>query len=293
MNIKSFIRQHNILFSIVFTLIIVYLVRFFNVPNPNVILITAIVYLIFVGGFKAGIASGIIVLIYSQYFFSTKHCFLIYSDTNLKKMIVIVIFIPILILLVGILQRQNMIKTKELEVQNEKLKMISRLDPLTNIANRRYFEEDIFHKMTRAANEKAYISLLIVDIDFFKQYNDYYGHVLGDQCLMKVAQTISKEVKKTNNFAARFGGEEFVITLYNMNQNEVKGIAENIMNRIKELKIPHSKSTISAHLTVSIGGATQANFETIDYQNLLMQADKALYYAKNNGRNQLRHFDSI
>lgn len=172
-----------------------------------------------------------------------------------------------------------------LKQSNQKLERIANLDGLTQIPNRRYFEKK-FEKLWQDCQGKNQpISLIILDIDYFKQYNDSYGHLAGDDCLYKVAQTIETIVNSTNGIVARYGGEEFVVILPETNQKLAIKIAEQIRIAVKNLQILHQKSTVSSYVTISLGLVTEIPHTSP--KNLLCLADKALYLAKTQGRDRL------
>lgn len=290
MLIKNFFIKHILLVSFILTVLVVFVVSFFQVPNPNVILLTVIVYLTFLGDLSCGILSGSIVIIYSIYFFSIPHHFGNFSPENLKKVIVILIFVPIMVFIVGTLKKKYVLKTKELELVNEELKRISRIDPLTGIANRRYFDEVFLNEFDRATREQSKFSLLMIDVDFFKKYNDNYGHISGDNCLKLITQAISKEVYRPGDLVARYGGEEFVVLLPNTDEKGAMFIANKIIDSVFSYKIPHCSSEICGYVTVSIGATTMNNFGEGNELDFIENADKALYLAKKNGRNQVCFF---
>ena len=171
--------------------------------------------------------------------------------------------------------------------QRKVLENIALLDGLTEIPNRRSFKERFAQEWQRAMRYKSPLSLGILDVDYFKQYNDTYGHGQGDEVLKSVAELISMELKRSADFAARYGGEEFILL---MPETDVQGavkLAKKVCKEIENLCIPHSGSLESKWLTVSIGGATMVpSMEQIDRQ-LFEAADKRLYEAKNKGRNQV------
>lgn len=288
---KNFFVKHILLFSFTLTMLVVFIVSFFQVYNPNVILLTVIVYLTFLGGLSCGILSGFIVIVYSIYFFSTPHHFGFFSPENLKKIIVIVIFVPIMVFIVGTLKKNYILKTKELELVNEELKRISRTDPLTGIANRRYFDEVFLNEFNLATCEKSKLSLLMIDVDFFKKYNDNYGHISGDNCLKLITQAISKEIYRPRDLVARYGGEEFVVLLPNTDEKGAIFIANKIIDSVFSYKIAHCSSEICGYVTVSIGATTMNNFGEGNELDFIENADKALYLAKKNGRNQVCFFE--
>ena len=127
---------------------------------------------------------------------------------------------------------------------------------------------------------------MLCDIDYFKFYNDTYGHQAGDACLQTIAGAINIAVQRTSDLAARYGGEEFGIILPTTNDKEAKQLAEKIVKAVRELKIPHSKSEVSSYVTLSVGIASIIPSSNQEPATLISWADKALYKAKENGRNQ-------
>ncbi len=179
------------------------------------------------------------------------------------------------------------IRTEEaLKEANEKLKIISMIDGLTQIANRRKFDDYIESEWHRHFRNQTQLSMIICDIDFFKFYNDTYGHQAGDVCLQKVARTIEASSYRSSDLVARYGGEEFGVILPDTNFTSAKIIAERIRTAVKNLKIEHNHSKISPHLTLSLGFSTITPGPDNSFENLVARADQALYKAKENGRNQ-------
>lgn len=180
--------------------------------------------------------------------------------TVLPSMIVLisVIFIIFTTFYINlIIQRNKQIeskvkqRTKELNEANEKLKEISRTDSLTKIANRRYFNEVIQSEWYRAIRERTAISIMLIDVDYFKLYNDKYGHIEGDYCLKDIAFALRNSLNRSSDFLARYGGEEFVIIL--PNTNDASLVAKNCQENIQKLEIEHEDSKISKYVTISIG----------------------------------------
>ncbi len=174
----------------------------------------------------------------------------------------------------------------QLEHANKKLQQLAATDGLTQIANRRYFDEIVYHEWQRTKREEQPLSLIIVDIDWFKSYNDHYGHQAGDDCLRRVAQAIAKVTKRPADTLARYGGEEFVILLPNTDTQGAAQITKEICQSVINLEIPHPDSNISPYLTVSAGVTSLVPSIDTSPDQLISQADQALYLAKNNGRNQ-------
>ncbi|MVX65514.1 diguanylate cyclase [Clostridium chromiireducens] len=180
------------------------------------------------------------------------------------------------------------LKVKELsdlQEANFKLENLSTLDGLTGIWNRRSFDNYINKSIKSCARSQKPISLIMADIDFFKGYNDNYGHLKGDDCLIKVAKTIASSIKRPLDFAARYGGEEFAVILPETDIEGAKVIAEEIRKNVEGLKIIHEHSNTSSFVTLSLGITTiYPNIESSS-DELIESADKALYRAKSNGRN--------
>ncbi len=174
----------------------------------------------------------------------------------------------------------------QLQDANQKLQQLAATDGLTQIANRRYFDEIVHQEWQRMKREQQPLSLIIVDIDWFKGYNDHYGHQAGDDCLCQVARAIAKVIKRPGDHLARYGGEEFVVLLPNTDDQGAIEIAKEICQMVVSLEIPHPHSSISPYLTVSAGITSLVPSIETSADQLFSQADQALYFAKNNGRNQ-------
>ncbi len=177
--------------------------------------------------------------------------------------------------------------TRLLENANEKLRELSFMDGLTGIANRRLFDEKISEELERSRQYLIPLSVILLDIDAFKPYNDNYGHVAGDDCLKEVAQTVRKYVNQPGSLVARYGGEEFVVVLPATMTDEALSIAEDIRCRIKNLAIKHEYSPVVPVITVSLGVSTARPDVETSVCGLIDNADKALYNAKQNGRNRV------
>lgn len=182
-------------------------------------------------------------------------------------------------------------RTAELEQVNRKLEKISRLDPLTSVFNRRVFDERISEEWRRAERHQLPLSLLIIDVDHFKAYNDNYGHAAGDQCLKIIANTLAILEKRAGALFARYGGEEFVLLLPGQNKYAARYAAHNAIRAISNLQLPRTQGADSAPdiVTISIGGSTITPSEQSSPSDFFKQADMALYEAKSLGRNQ--YFD--
>jgi diguanylate cyclase (GGDEF)-like protein/PAS domain S-box-containing protein len=187
---------------------------------------------------------------------------------------------------VGIAIQQSEIY-QQLQAANQELQRLASLDSLTQIANRRRFEEYLDQEWRRMAREGAPLSLILCDIDFFKTYNDTYGHLAGDECLRQVAKAISHAVERPADLVARYGGEEFAVILPNTKAEKAIQVAEKIRSKVQALRIAHTSSQLRQHVTLSLGVASIVpgdDFSTI----LVAAADRALYQAKAKGRDAVK-----
>ncbi|MEA1988021.1 MAG: sensor domain-containing diguanylate cyclase [Pseudomonadota bacterium] len=174
-----------------------------------------------------------------------------------------------------------------LENSNKQLKQLSLIDGLTNLHNRRALDKHLIQEWNHWERNNTPICILMIDIDFFKQFNDLYGHLAGDDCLKQVAKILKSNVKRTNDMAARYGGEEFLIILSGLNRTEAVTVAQNLHSRIEYLAIPHKGSLVGSKLTVSIGiNGCDSEHQCHSYNDLINGADQALYEAKQLGRNR-------
>lgn len=175
---------------------------------------------------------------------------------------------------------------QQLEAANQQLKRLATLDGLTQLANRRRFDEYMDQEWRRLAREQLPLSLIMCDVDFFKLYNDTYGHQAGDEALKKVASALSRTVNHPANLVARYGGEEFAIVLPNTNKYGVLYVAQSIQQAIRSLKIVHATSQVSAYITISIGVASVIPCPETSSTELVAAADAGLYQAKQAGRDR-------
>ncbi len=188
------------------------------------------------------------------------------------------------------LEQRIVQRTSELQKANKQLKQLSQKDSLTGISNRRMFDEKIEEEWRRAVRHNLPISLLMIDIDYFKQYNDHYGHCEGDTCLIHVANTLNNVERRAGSLFARFGGEEFVYLLPNYDEEKTKVIAERALESIRAMKKPHNGSHASENITISVGVCTM-HPDKHDYnQTLIYRADKALYQAKTSGKDKVCYY---
>jgi two-component system, cell cycle response regulator len=175
---------------------------------------------------------------------------------------------------------------QKLDTAYQELQRLAHTDSLTNIANRRQFDQYINQEWLRVKRDQKDLSLILCDVDYFKLYNDYYGHPSGDVCLQKVAKILSESIKRPGDLVARYGGEEFAIILPYTNLEGAVNVAEQIQKAIDDLKIPHIQSQLKQYITISMGIASTIPHDNLTAPDLITAADKALYTAKTNGRNQ-------
>ncbi|MGE0485469.1 MAG: diguanylate cyclase [Gammaproteobacteria bacterium] len=178
-------------------------------------------------------------------------------------------------------------KTRAERLANE-LEKLSSLDGLTGIANRRRFDQTLAREWSRAQRGQQPLALILCDIDYFKQYNDHYGHQAGDACLRQLAKLLEGSLHRGGDLAARYGGEEFAILLPGLNVEHAAGLAETIRENLFDLGLPHAQSAVAAVLTASFGVAAIVPGNDHSPDQLVQQADQALYAAKAAGRNRVQ-----
>lgn len=189
--------------------------------------------------------------------------------------------------------KNNRELTKKLREANRKLELQLLHDPLTNLFNRRAYNEYVLDLQNRVKEKFQTISVIMLDVDCFKQYNDTYGHFEGDNVLMKIADTLQNISERYNCFVARWGGEEFSVLVANQSPKITDEICQNIMKKVKELKIEHNSSNVENYVTVSIGAYTKLAKTPKDITDCINFADEMLYQAKENGRNNFYHKDEV
>jgi diguanylate cyclase (GGDEF)-like protein len=177
------------------------------------------------------------------------------------------------------------VANQRLSSANEDLQRLSTVDELTGTYNRRYFNHRFEEVWNDHLREKVMLSALMIDVDYFKIYNDNYGHLRGDNCLQKIAQEIIQVIRRPRDFAARFGGEEFIVLLPNTNIAGAQEIAARVHQQIERLAVPHKRPDKFGRVTVSIGGSSIVPTRDISDDTFLQQVDQALYQAKAKGRN--------
>ena len=178
-------------------------------------------------------------------------------------------------------------RTSDLKKANQELQRLATVDSLTGVANRRRFDTYLQREWRRMAREKQTLSLILGDVDYFKLYNDKYGHPRGDDCLSEVAGAISSTVKRPADLVARYGGEEFAVILPNTSAQGAVNVAESIRVAVKQLKIKHALSTVSPYVSLTLGIASMIPKLELSPESLVAAADKALYEAKTQGRDRI------
>ncbi|MFT5451946.1 MAG: diguanylate cyclase (GGDEF)-like protein [Enterobacterales bacterium] len=176
---------------------------------------------------------------------------------------------------------------KDLLAANKKMEKLSYLDGLTHIYNRRGLDRAMNSEWKRRQRDKNALSFLMIDVDYFKKYNDHYGHQSGDDCLKLIASTLEERLLRPADVLARYGGEEFVVLLPATNKNGAIKVAKRLVKSIEDRNIPHEKSDVSKYVTISIGVAVTNPDDVISLENLIKAGDESLYIAKSSGRNQI------
>ena len=182
--------------------------------------------------------------------------------------------------------------TKELQKINKEVKALSDMDGLTRIANRIKLDDYAQEICAKGFKDKREITMMIIDIDNFKEYNDFYGHLVGDEALKKLARILEKSIEGKEGLVARFGGDEFVVVIYDCSIQEAKDIAKYVSKTLKSRKIKHEMSDVAPYLTVSVGIISKVPQRKTTYALLMDFADQALYQAKEKGKNQTEVYES-
>ncbi|MEO0539295.1 MAG: diguanylate cyclase [Cyanobacteria bacterium P01_A01_bin.105] len=182
---------------------------------------------------------------------------------------------------------QQSLLYEKLQQANAELEALALTDSLTQLANRRQFDRHLAAEWQRLTRDQKPLSLILCDIDYFKRYNDLYGHPTGDRCLSQVAQALVRASRRPADLVARYGGEEFAVILPNTSTRGAYKVAQAIIQQIHQLNIPHEGSAVSDRLTATLGIATLVPNRSLRLHDLVESADMALYYAKNHGRDRI------
>jgi len=185
------------------------------------------------------------------------------------------------------MRRRQLDTSAQLLAANRELERLASEDGLTDLANRRHFDVYLATELARAQRNKQTVALVLCDVDFFKPYNDHYGHPAGDECLKRVSAALQSACRRPADLVARYGGEEFALVLPETELSGAVTLAEAARKAVEELKIPHAQSKAVPHVSISAGVAAQLPEMTITAEQLIMAADQALYQAKHLGRNRV------
>lgn len=296
------LQQKNIGFyriSIIITLMLVLICSVFLIlfgyngsflPNTYLLLLIAIAVIPFFNMLE------IILIIAPAQFILTVYVFLLKPFNNNITLSLIVtswsfVFIALVISFLFYQLRIRSFKNDiQLVKQNNLLKQHSEIDALTNIYNRRKLDEVVADEWRRSSRSGKFFSFLLIDLDYFKKYNDTYGHIEGDICLRKTATIMKNTLKRSSDLIFRYGGEEFAVVLPLTTMKSAEIIAERLRKNIENAKFNHY-SSLNKHITISIGIASSRGDKTDDFSTVYTEADKALYAAKRSGRNKVIAYD--
>ncbi|MEN9567927.1 MAG: hypothetical protein RLZZ69_3123 [Cyanobacteriota bacterium] len=184
------------------------------------------------------------------------------------------------------LTRKVMEQSAALQQANQQLMLLANLDGLTAVANRRRFDEYLDQQWYLLAQKQEPITLILGDLDYFKNYNDFYGHQAGDDCLKQVASALNLAAKRTSDLVCRYGGEEFALILPHTDEQGAIKVAKSAIAEVKKLRIPHSQSLVSQYVTMSLGISCQVPRPELQPKSAIAAADAALYQAKQQGRDR-------
>lgn len=174
----------------------------------------------------------------------------------------------------------------ELKRMREYFDSMALHDVLTGIYNRRYIDENINHLVKSVSRSNGVFSLMMIDVDFFRNYNETYGHNKGDSCLKIIAKVLAQSLKRDNDFVARYGSKEFIVVLPSTDENGAHMIADRLLRNIGDCNIPHEKSDVANHVTISIGGTTSSGNYKYSGDDYINNAKEALQVSEHNGCNR-------
>ena len=222
--------------------------------------------------------------------------FLYAYDSIMKEVGLVLIIIVLGVLIISFYvfksiqndQTKLEIATKRLKKANKKLENVSYTDSLTSLHNRRYFNFIYDKELKRAKRERKFITFMMLDIDFFKQYNDTYGHIAGDKALKRVSKILKDLLQRPSDYVFRLGGEEFGVILSDNDEKNSSKVAQKICDVVRGQKIAHKSSTACEVVTISVGVVCCVADEALDEDLLITRADEMLYEAKKSGRNKYK-----
>jgi diguanylate cyclase (GGDEF)-like protein len=257
------------------------------VPNPGPVYMTAVVYSAFRGGYTAALVSTAMALLYAAYFFSMPGALFHYSRENAMALLTLAITTPTLVSMVIVLRRHIAMRSAELVAANRELERLAVTDPLTQLCNRRHIMEELETELRRARRSESPVSVLMLDLDGFKGYNDAFGHPAGDYVLKTAAKVLTSQARNTD-VVGRYGGDEFLLVLPDTDAEGALGLAERIRAALEGTPWPRRG------LTASIGVATLHETwpnprASLRGGLLVAEADRALYKSKQAGRNRVTH----
>ena len=268
---------------------------FFELPSPWLLLQTIVVICTFVGGYVYGVIAALIAAFYSFYYFSVPGKLFTFTAENLFLIIMLFASISVIIGLVGYLRNIISITTEELIIQTKETEQVKRIlshiidiDGLTQVPNRRSFDRVSETEIERCRRYGSPLSIAVINIDFFKNYNDTYGHLQGDDCLKQVAHAIAASTTRPGDLVARHEAEQFAVILPSTDQSGAARVCERIREAVQALRIPHESSKVHPCVTVSIGVVTVIpTEESWTPQVLVKMAALAVQKAKQTGRNKV------
>jgi len=185
------------------------------------------------------------------------------------------------------MRRRQLETSAELLSANKQLERLASQDGLTELANRRHFDVYLATELARARRTQQTVALVLCDVDFFKPYNDHYGHPAGDECLKQISAALQSACRRPADLVVRYGGEEFALVLPETELSGAVQVAETARKAVEQLKIAHEHSNAASHVSISAGAAAQLPGMTITAEQLILAADEALYQAKHLGRNRI------
>ena len=267
------------LFSAAITLLLSVIVYLFKVPNPNMILITAMVFSTGIGGFVTGLSSAIVMFLYSMFYFSTDHSFFSYTDLNLQKILIILLGIVLNLTCVSLLKRSRDRATRklieanaQLADANAQLAQTATTDALTGLRNRHAMKEDARLYLGHSIN------LMLIDLDNFKYVNDTCGHAFGDKLLRRTGQVLAEIFDI--DYCYRYGGDEFLLISENRTEEEFRSLYEETARRLSGIQ-----DNALPSVTFSGGYVTGIPASTEHLHQMFLQANSNLYLAKQEGKN--------